>query len=78
VHSQAVNYVCSNLKDRETLLAVARSGGRVIAFNFEESLEAIIQECAKNNPAGNTIQFTTPKSRRANLRSVFEILFPDG
>lgn len=75
---KTVNYVCSNLKDRETLLAVARFGGRVIAFNFEESLEAIIQEGAKNNPTGNTIQFTTPKSRRANLRSVFEILFPDG
>ena len=75
---KAVNYVCSNPKDGETLLAVARSGGKVIAFNFEESLEAMSQECAKNSPAGNTIQFATPKSRRANLRSVFEILFPDG
>ncbi|MDX2497682.1 MAG: haloacid dehalogenase-like hydrolase [Desulfobacterales bacterium] len=75
---EAVNYVCSSLKDRETLLAVVRSGGRVIAFNFEESLETIIKECQKNNHAKDTIKWTTPKSRRANLRSVFETLFPDG
>jgi len=75
---EAVNYVCSSLKDRETLLAVVRSGGRVIAFNFEESLETIIKECQKNNHAKDTIKWTTPKSRWANLRSVFETLFPDG
>jgi hypothetical protein len=75
---EAVNYVCSSLKDRETLLAVARSGGRVIAFNFEESLKAIIQECRKNNHAEDTIKWTTPKNRRANLRSVFETLFTNG
>lgn len=75
---EAVNYVCSSFKDRETLLTVARSGGRVIAFNFEESLEIVIQECQENNHAEDKIDRTTPKSRRANLRSVFETLFPDG
>jgi hypothetical protein len=47
-------------------------------FNFEESMEDIIRECTKNHPSEDAIRFTTSKSRRANLRSVFEILFPDG
>jgi hypothetical protein len=75
---QAVTYVCSDPKDRGTLLSVIRSRGRVVVFNFEESMEAIIREYTKDNPSEDAIQFTTPKSRRANLRSVFEILFPDG
>jgi len=75
---QAVTYVCSNPKDRETLLSIIRSRGRAVVFNFEESMEAIIRKCSKDNPTEGAIQFTTPKSRRANLRSVFEILFPDG
>jgi hypothetical protein len=49
-----------------------------VVFNFEESMEAVIRKCPKDNPTEDAIQFTTPKSRRANLRSVFEILFPDG
>ncbi|MGD9106887.1 MAG: hypothetical protein PVJ87_08630 [Desulfobacterales bacterium] len=75
---QAVTYVCSNPKDRETLLSITRSRGKAVVFNFEESMKALIRECPKNNPTEDAIQFTTPKSRRANLRSVFEILFPDG
>jgi len=75
---QAVTYVCSSPKDRETLLSIIRSRGRAVVFNFEASMEAIIRECTKDNPSEDAIQFTTPKSRRANLRSVFEILFPDG
>jgi hypothetical protein len=49
-----------------------------VVFNFEASMEAIMRERTKDNPTEGAIQFTTPKSRRANLRSVFEILFPDG
>ena len=75
---QAVTYVCSSQKDRETLLSITRSRGRAVIFNFEESMEVVIREYAKDNPSEDAIQFTAPKSRRANLRSVFEILFPDG
>jgi hypothetical protein len=75
---QAVTYVCSDPKDRDTLLSIIRCRGRAVVFNFEESMEAIIREYTKDNPSEDAIQFTTPKSRRANLRSVFEILFPDG
>lgn len=75
---QYVTYVCSNPKDRDTLLSIIRSRGRAVVFNFEESMEAMIRECTKDNPSEDAIQFATPKSRRANLRSVFEILFPDG
>lgn len=74
----AVTYVCSSPKDCETALAFVRSGSRVIAFNFEESLETMIQECQKNNHDEDTIKWITPKSRQANLRSVFEILFSGG
>ena len=75
---RVITYVCSSQKDRDTLLSIIESGGRAIVFNFEESMEDIIRECTKNHPSEDVIQFTTPKSRRANLRSVFEILFPDG
>ena len=75
---EAVNYVCSSFKDRETFLAVVRLGGRVIAFNYEESLKDTIQEKQGDNHLENKIKWTTPKSRRANLRCVFETLFPDG
>ena len=75
---QAVTYVCSSQKDRETLLSIIRSRGRAVVFNFEASMEAVIRECTKDNPSEDAIQFTSPKSRRANLRNVFEILFPDG
>lgn len=75
---EALTYVCSNPKDRDTLLSIIRSRGRAVVFNFEESMEAIIRECTKGNSSEGAIQFTTPKSRRANMRSVFEILFPDG
>ncbi|MGD2150677.1 MAG: haloacid dehalogenase-like hydrolase [Desulfobacterales bacterium] len=75
---QAVTYVCSNPKDQGTLFSIIRSRGRAVVFNFEESMENIIRECTKDHTSEYAIQFTTPKSRRANLRSVFEILFPDG
>jgi hypothetical protein len=75
---QAVTYVCSSPKDRDTLLSIIRSRGKAVVFNFEESMEAVIRKCPKDNPTEDALQFTTPKSRRANLRSVFEILFPDG
>lgn len=75
---EAVTYVCSNPKDRDTLLSIIRSRGRAVVFNFEESMEAIIREYTKGNSSEGAIQFTTPKSRRANMRSVFKILFPDG
>ena len=75
---QGITYVCSSQKDRDTLLSIIESGGRAVVFNFEESMEDIICECTKNHSSDDVIQFTTPKSRRANLRSVFEILFPDG
>lgn len=73
---EAITYVCSNLKDRETLLSITQSNGRAVVFNFEELMETKLREGATNNQ--NRIQFTEPKSRRANLRRVFEILFPDG
>jgi hypothetical protein len=75
---QAVTYVCSNPKDRDTLFSIIRSRGRAVVFNFEESMADIIRECTKDHPSEDAIQFTTPKSRRANLRSLFKILFPDG
>jgi hypothetical protein len=75
---EAVNYVCSSFKDRETFLAVVRLGGRVIAFIFEESLKDTIQEKQGDNHVKDKIKWTTPKSRRATLRCVFETLFPDG
>jgi len=75
---QAVTYVCSNPKDRGTLFSIIRSRGRAVVFNFEESMENIIRECTKDHTSEYAIQFTTPKSRRANLCRVFEILFPDG
>lgn len=75
---QAVTYVCSNPKDRDTLSSIIRSRGKAVVFNFEESMADIIRECTKNPPSEDAIQLTTPKSRRANLRSVFEILFPNG
>jgi hypothetical protein len=75
---QAVTYVCSNPKDRDTLLPIIRSRARAVVFNFEEFMEDMIREFTTDHPSKDAIQFTTPKSRRANLRSVFEILFPDG
>jgi hypothetical protein len=40
--------------------------------------EALLEHSTLDNPSKGAIRFTTPKSRRANLRNVFEILFPDG